>query len=342
MTTQVMPITFQHSHTIGRREVAGYGFFFPTAVARGEGDRLYILNRASENRVVLPAKHITICTVEEELITEFGRGISVEEADASAPDGTFMWLSSLAFDKEWNVYVVDEWINRISIFTKEGEWIGKWGTAGDRDGELNRPSGIVLDNDDNVYVVDCLNSRIQVFTKDGKYLRKWGMAGSGDGEFNMPWGIDIDKNGNVYVADWRNDRIQKFTPEGQFLMKFGTSGEGDGEFNRPTGVAVDKDGIIYVTDWGNNRLEVFGPDGGFITKMTGDATISKWAKEKLDANPQMLEAREITPGLEREKSFYEPVAVDVDDDGRIFVVEASRCRVQVYQKQMFRFAGGRL
>ena len=55
--------------------------------------------------------------------------------------------------------------------------------------------------------------------------------------------------------------------------------------NRPTGVAVDKEGIIYVTDWGNDRLQVFDRDGRFISKMAGDATMSKWGKQKLDANP---------------------------------------------------------
>ena len=343
MTTQILPTTFHYSHTIGRRELAGgHGFSNPSAVGRGEGDRLYIVSRSLEIPEVSLEKHITICTVGEEYITEFGRGVLSEDADESAPDGTFMWPSSLAFDAEWNIYVTDEWLNRVSIFTKDGEWISKWGTGGDGDGEMSRPSGIALDKDDNVYVVDAMNNRIQVFTKDGKFLQKWGKAGTGDGEFNMPWGIDIDKNGDVYVADWRNDRIQKFTPDGQFLMKLGTSGAGDGELNRPAGVAVDKDGLIYVVDRGNHRLEVFGADGSFITKMTGDATLSKWAKEKLDLNPQMSKDREVAYGLEREKLFWGPIGVDADDEGRVFVVESHRNRMQVYQKQRLRFAGGRL
>ena len=344
MTSQIMPTTtFQYSHTIGRREVAGgVGFTNPSAVARGEGDLLYIVNRSLEIPEVALNKHITICTVGEEYITQIGRGVLSEDADGSAPDGTFMWPSSLAFDAEWNIYVTDEWINRVSIFTKDGCWKGKWGTGGDGDGELSRPSGITLDKDDNVYVVDAMNNRIQVFTKDGKFLQRWGRAGTGDGEFHMPWGIEIDKNGDVYVADWRNDRIQKFTPDGQFLMKLGTSGAGDGELNRPAGVAVDKDGIIYVVDRGNDRLEVFGADGSFISKMTGDATLSKWGKEKLDLNPQMSKAREVAYGLEREKLFWGPIGVDVDDEGRVFVVESHRNRIQVYQKQLLRFAGGLL
>ena len=341
MTTRILGPTFQYSHSIGRSEFSGPGFRHPVALARGEGDLIYVANRSYEYRP--DGKRVTVCTVGEDYIGEFARGAVVAgEGEASALDGSIIWPTSVAVDKAGNVYVTDEWLNRVSMFTKDGEWLGKWGTPGDGDGEINRPSGIAFDKDDVLYMVDSLNSRIQRFTKDGKFLGKWGRAGSGDGEFNMPWGIDIDSVGDVYVADWRNDRIQKFSSDGQFLMKFGTSGSGDGEFNRPTSVAVDKDGTIYVTDWGNERLEVFGPDGSYISEMTGDGTISKWGKEKLDANPEMWQEREIAQGIEREKLFWGAIAVDVDDEGRIFVLESARARIQVYNKQAPVFYGGRL
>ena len=115
-------------------------------------------------------------------------------------------------------------------------------------------------------------------------------------------------------------------------MKFGSSGTGDGEFNRPTGVAVDNDGIIYITDWGNNRLQVFDADGRFITKMTGDATISEWGKQKLDANSDMWKQREVAHGLDRLKLFWRPIAVEVDDQQRVLVLDSVRARIQVYRK----------
>ena len=146
----------------------------------------------------------------------------------------------------------------------------------------------------------------------------------------------------MYVADWRNDRIQKFSPDGQFLMKFGSSGTGEGEFDRPNDVAVDKDGIIYVTDWPNDRLQVFGVDGSFITVLRGDATVSKWGKDKLDANPEMWGERERSQGLEREKLFWGPSGVEVDDENRVFVCESPRNRIQVYRKQAPTFMGPRL
>ena len=345
MVTEIAPVTFQYSHTIGRQEVrSGNGFLHPVAIARGEGNLLYVLSRGTETPAFSPGKRVTVFTVDEELVRDFGQKVSPEDATReSTPDGSFMWPTSVALDSESNVYVADEWLNRISMFTKDGEWIGKWGTPGDGDGEINRPSGLAFDADDNLYMVDSLNNRVQVLTKEGKFLSKWGTAGSGDGEFSIPWGIEIDKNGDVYIADWRNDRIQKFAPDGRFLLKFGTSGQGDGEFNRPTGVAFDKDGTIYVTDFKNDRLQVFDAEGSFITKLTGEATLSQWGKERVELDPFAVKGREIAQGLhEREKAFQGPIAVEVDDEGRVFVVESTRHRLQVFRKQSAIFQGGLL
>jgi len=344
MVTEIAPITFEYSHTIGRQENrSGSGFFYPVAITRDAENLLYVLSRGSETPAFFPCKRVTVFTVEEELVREFGTKVPPEEADASAPDGSFMWPTSVTLDKAGNAYVADEWLNRISVFNKDGEFVNKWGTLGDGDGEINRPAGLAFDAEDNLYLVDSVNHRVQKFTKEGKFISKWGQNGSGDGEFSYPWGIEIDHNGDVYIADWRNDRIQKFDRDGQFLMKFGSSGQGDGEFNRPTGVAVDKDGIIYVTDFKNDRLQVFDADGGFITTLTGDATLSKWGRERVSLDASMVRGRERAQGLkEREKQFQGPIAVEVDDEGRVFVVETSRQRLQVYRKQTANFAGGPL
>jgi len=335
-------INIQYGYTIGRGEQFGPGFSTPVFAARGEGDLLYVLCRASEYRP--EGTRITVCTVDEEYVTTFARGVPNQGPhEFSFDDGSLVWPTAIAFDKDWNVYVSDEWLNRISIFSKDGDYISKWQErSGTGDGEFNRPAGLAFDADDNVYVVDSGNDRIQKFTKDGRFLAKWGTTGSGDGEFNMPWGIDLDSEGNVYIADWRNDRIQKFSPDGRFLMKCGRPGSGEGELNRPSGVAVDNDGVIYVADWLNNRLQVFDPDGNFVTARTGDATISKWGKEKLDANAEMWGERQRAYGLEREKDFWGPTGVCVDDQDRIFVCESARNRLQVYHKLSPTFAGPRL
>ena len=339
MATAALGVSLQYSHSIGRGEFSGPGFRNPVAVALGADDSMYVVNRSYEYRP--DGKRITICTVDEDYIGEFARGVhTAGVTDIVTEDGSLIWPTSVALDQAGNVYVAAEWLNRISIFTKDGEWVGKWGTEGSGDGAIKSPSGMVFDADDNLLLVDSQNNRVQRFTKDGKFISSFGSQGSGDGQFNLPWGIDVDSDDYIYVADWRNDRIQKFTKDGAFLMAFGSSGSEPGEFNRPTGVAVDRTGMIYVADWGNERMQMFDPAGKFVTLTTGDGTISKWGKDKLDANGEMWKEREIAQGIEREKDFWGPVAVAVDDQDRVFVVESCRNRIQVYRRQEPMFKGG--
>jgi hypothetical protein len=54
----------------------------------------------------------------------------------------------------------------------------------------------------------------------------------------------------------------------------------------------------------------------------------------------MMKGRERAQGLEeREKPFQGPIAVAVDDENRVFVVEVARHRVQVFRKQSGLFYG---
>ena len=345
MVTAISPITFQYSHTIGRQEVrSGNGFFMPVAITRDPENRLYVLSRGSETPAFFPCKRVTVFTVDEEFIEDYGQKIPPEEADpATCPNGSFMWPTSVALDSEGNTYVSDEWLHRVSVYKPGQGWTDMWGTQGSGDGEINKPSGLAFDKDDNLYLVDSYNHRVQVFTRDGKFQFSWGSHGNGPGQFSYPWGIEIDRNGDVYVADWRNDRIQKFAPDGTFLMQFGSSGSGDGEFDHPTGVAVDKDGVIYVTDYKNDRLQVFEADGSFLTKLHGEATLSKWGRERVLIDPITVKGRLASNDLgEREAAFQGPIAVEVDDEGRVFVVEVARQRLQVFQKQSAVYQGGLL
>ena len=344
MVTEIAPLIFEYSHTIGRQEVrSGNGFFNPVAITRDQDNLLYVLSRGTETPAFFPCKRVTVFTQDEEFVRDYGQKVPPDDADESTPNGSFMWPTSVALDSQGNTYVSDEWLNRISVYNNDRGWVDQWGTPGDADGELDRPSGLAFDKEDNLYVVDSRNHRVQVFTKGGKFLFNWGEYGDGDGQFDCPWGIEIDKNGDVYVADWRNDRIQKFASDGRFLMKFGASGRGDGEFNRPTGIAVDKESVVYVTDFKNDRVQVFDAGGTYITQLTGEGTLSKWGRERVELDPVAVRGREAAQGLrDREKLFRGPIAVEVDDEGRVFILEVASHRLQIFRKQTAMFQGGLL
>ena len=316
--------TFAYSHSLGRNEFAGTGFRNPVDVAVTTDGTAYVMNRSREDRP--DGLRISVVTLEEEYITEF--------ASYGHGDGLFVWPSSIALDDKNNVYVADEWLNRITIFNNDGEFLGKWGKAGTGDGELNHPAGIAISGD-TLLLTDSHNNRVQRFGLDGAFQGKFGSFGSGHGQFNLPWGISIDQQGLVYVADWRNDRIQQFTIDGEWQASFGQSGTNIGQFKRPASVCTDDDGDIYVADWQNNRVQVLSPDGRFVAQMRGDNVLSRWGKEKLVSNPDMLRQRSIAfanDGGSFERGFAQPCAVKIDNKGRLVVVENWSGRIQIYVK----------
>ena len=315
---------YEYSHSVGRQEFSGAGFREPVDMAIGDGDVAYILARSYESRP--DGIHVTMMTLDEEFISQFS---SYGEAE-----GQLVWPTAIALDTQGNVYVADEWLNRISIFDKDGEFLSSWGKPGSGDGELDRPAGIAISGDGTLFLTDSRNHRVQIFSLDGRFKGKFGSFGDGPGQFNLPWGIGLDKDGRVLVADWRNDRIQQYTADGEWLASFGQSGDGVGQFNRPASVCADEDGDIYVADWANNRVQVLTSEGRFVTAMAGDHVLSRSAREKLLVNPDMIRQRALAfahdPSFERH--FSHPSAVKIDRQGRICVVDSKRGRIQIYTK----------
>ena len=215
---------------------------------------------------------------------------------------------------------------------------------------MDTPSGLAFDGQDNIYVADTYNNRVQKFTADGKFLLSISGAEPGtdvEQGVSLPWGLACDVQDNVYIADFGNDAIKKFSSGGEFLAAFGSSGRGEGQFTRPASVAVDGDGYIYVADWGNERVQVLDAAGNFVQLLRGEATISEWAANFLSINREEAAAR-ATANLDMEidyfiddpheesshieKYFWCPVSVKLDSQGRLYVTETNRHRIQIYQR----------
>ena len=111
-------------------------------------NQLSVISRGSETPAFFPCKRVTVFSVDEQLLQEFGQKIPPEDADENAPAGTFMWPTSLTVDSKGNTYVADEWLQRITVFDKDGECTGTWGKQGSGEGEFNKPSGLACDAND--------------------------------------------------------------------------------------------------------------------------------------------------------------------------------------------------
>ena len=336
----------RYSHTVGSLSNQGRGFQNPVDVALDSQGVMYVLNRAGpEIPLRLPYKRVSMCTVNEEFLGEFGAG--------GTNSGEFWWPSSLIFDSRDRLYVADEALNRVTVFATTGEVLDTWGEEGSAPGRLSLPSGVAVDADDNLLIADSGNHRIQKFASDGSYLDGWGGPGDGEGQFSAPWGIATDHKGAVYVSDWGNGRIQKFDADGQYLAQFPRSGASVSDRNRisrPAGLCVDTEGIIYVADWGNERVRVMSPDGELLATLRGESQTPAWATEYFQANPEegslRLEA-DLSPTIDLpggfgttgdreesanvEKLFWGPTAVKLDGRGNLLIVDSCRHRIQVYR-----------
>ena len=99
----------------------------------------------------------------------------------------------------------------ISIFTLDGNYVGKFGTQGTGRGQLSNPSGIVTDMYGFILVTDYGNHCVSIFDKDGVFVHRFGSKGSGHGQFSSPYGMAISPTGDIYISDGNNKRIQIFS-----------------------------------------------------------------------------------------------------------------------------------
>jgi streptogramin lyase len=245
----------------------------------------------------------SLLTVSAQIIsTVAGNGTQNFSGDGGQATAAQMnYTSDMAFDASGNMYIADNFNNRIRKVNTSGiiTTMGGNGTAGYSGNggpatvaELNSPSGVDADAAGNVYIVDQGNSAVRIINSSGiiKTFAGTGTSGfSGDGgqatnaELYQPDKGAIDPNtGNFYIADYSNHRIRMVNTNGIIttVVGNGTSGfSGDGgqataaELASPVGVFIDNSGNIYIGDYGNNRVRMVNTLG-VISTLVGTGVAS--------------------------------------------------------------------
>ena len=313
-------------------DFGGRGFQLPSSMAIRADGVIFVVSRGKSS--TKNSNGIQMVTKDHDFLGQIGT--------YGAGLGGMMWPTSVVLDGDENLYLADEYFNKVTKYDREGNPITEWGTKGSGDGQFNQPSGLLI-QDQLIYLVDSRNNRIQMYSLDGDFQGQWGSEGDGEGEFNLPWGISDDSEGNIYIADWRNDRIQKFDSNGNYISAIG--GGKTSVLDRPSDVAVDPDGNIYVTDWGSQRLLVLDQSGSILETKRGEADLNPWSVEYLSSQDDERKAREsFVPvyqadtedpsevSARMEPYFWDPVAVELDQDGTVYVLETGRHRFQVFER----------
>ncbi|HEX6378553.1 MAG TPA: 6-bladed beta-propeller [Nitrososphaeraceae archaeon] len=251
------------------------------------------------------------------------------------------------------VYVADYANHRIQVFDTKGNYITKWGTYGEENGQIHKASALTVEPSGNIYLSDQFNYRIQEFSSNGTFVTAWGTKGEGNGQFLHPHVPGVDSKGNIYVSDRDLANVQKFTKDGKFIMKWAEGGSEDGQLSKPESVIIDSHDNIYVADFGNHRIQKFSNDGQFIlkwgTKGVGDGEFNGPAGLSIDRHDniyvtdrnnnriQVFTANGtfLTKfGIEGsgQGQFILPEGVGVDKDtGLVYVADTGNFRIQVFK-----------
>jgi hypothetical protein len=143
------------------------------------GDRLYVVDVAHHEEHVLDKRS-------GKLQFKFGKS---GQRDV---EGTLYQPTNLARAPNGDIYVVETGNFRVSRFTADGKFVGRFGDAGQLPGQFARPKGIAIDRDGRVYVGDAAFQNVQIFDRDGRVLMAFGQPPDGSPGLNLPADVSID------------------------------------------------------------------------------------------------------------------------------------------------------
>ncbi|XP_066574065.1 tripartite motif-containing protein 2 isoform X1 [Amia ocellicauda] len=131
------------------------------------------------------------------LVTKFGNRGNGDRQFAGTLDGPHF----AAVNNNNEIIVTDFHNHSVKVFNPEGEFVLKFGSNGEGNGQFNAPTGVAVDVNGNIIVADWGNSRIQVFDGSGSFLSY--INTSADPLYG-PQGLALTSDGHVVVADSGN------------------------------------------------------------------------------------------------------------------------------------------
>lgn len=213
------------------------------------------------------------------------------------------------YDPERHIWIVDDDVHQISIFTNDGELvrtIGERGVPGRGPNNFNRPTDIAWLPDGTFFVADgYAGTRVAKFDPDGNFVMDWGRppadpANPGPYEFWSVHSIGVSRDRRIFVADREHMRMQVFDENGNFLDMWPT-----GYNSQVLAHIVTEDDFVWVADWNSGRLVKYDLDGRYMLDI---------------GEPGAL------PG-----QFDGVHQIEVDQEGNLYVTEVANDRSQKFR-----------
>jgi len=180
------------------------------------------------------------------------------------------------------------------------------GEVGLQPGQFTKPRAVTFTDNEELVIID-RSGRIQIFNEDLEYKTEWKLPAYSNG---TPTGISIDPgDGSIWIADTHYQQILNYDIAGNLINSWGEDGTGPGQMIFPTDVYPDPDGeTLWITEYGlRSRVMHFTRDGEFI---------NEWGSGEYEYT-----------------DLQRPMAVVVDDRGRIFVADAGNHRILVFNRE---------
>lgn len=225
----------------------GCGLSAPIGVGVGKDGRVWVSEKGS------PALRVID---KEGASSSFD--VPVPEGDSDPQPGR------MDFDRDGNLYLVDEANCRICVFDKDGNLKLRVGGKGFKRGEFEKLRDVAVDETGRIYALSDSGTPVQVFDKKGKYIFRFGFQGDGPEDIAVPAGLFVDRNFQVWIVDRGQHCLKVFDGRsGEYLRTFGYYGVNEGELAQPVDAAMDSSGRIYIAEAGTRRVQIFSLDNPF-------------------------------------------------------------------------------
>lgn len=124
-------------------------------------------------------------------------------------EGEFSFPTSLAFDMDGNLLVVDQINARVQVLTEDGQYLDQFGQRGVGFANFVRPKDVATDEAGLIYVSDAAFNNVQIFDADFQLLTFVGSGGSGPGQFQIASGVAVHGD-ELAVVDQLGHRVELF------------------------------------------------------------------------------------------------------------------------------------